>query len=137
MAAFGRTGGIMASIYGGSQALRRSEGTHKGRGCWRNTLRTAGGLAIVGAAAAGDAVVARWRQMPPSLQDGGRCRRGRRRPMGFIKQLSVQVLIGLLLAVVLGVVAPGTAVAVKPLGDGFSGLLRIWRRASSARWCWG
>lgn len=45
--------------------------------------------------------------------------------MGFIKQLYVQVLIGLLLAVVLGVVAPGTAVAVKPLGDGFIGLLRM------------
>lgn len=37
--------------------------------------------------------------------------------MRFIKQLCMQVLIGLVLAVVLGIVAPGTAVAVKPLGE--------------------
>jgi aerobic C4-dicarboxylate transport protein len=43
----------------------------------------------------------------------------------LLRQLYVQVLIGILLAVVLGIVAPGTAAAMKPLGDAFIALLRM------------
>ncbi|MGA2963635.1 MAG: cation:dicarboxylase symporter family transporter [Candidatus Korobacteraceae bacterium] len=45
--------------------------------------------------------------------------------MKLLKQLYIQVLIGLAAAVVLGFVAPATAVKMKPLGDGFIGLLRM------------
>ena len=44
--------------------------------------------------------------------------------MALLRQLYVQVLIGILLAVVLGIVAPSVAVAMKPLGDAFIALLR-------------
>jgi len=42
-----------------------------------------------------------------------------------LRKLHVQVLIALALAVVLGVVSPDTAIAMKPFGDGFIGLLRM------------
>jgi aerobic C4-dicarboxylate transport protein len=45
--------------------------------------------------------------------------------MSFLKQLYVQVLIGIALAVILGFAAPSTAVAMKPLGDAFIALLRM------------
>jgi aerobic C4-dicarboxylate transport protein len=45
--------------------------------------------------------------------------------MRVFKQLYVQVLIGLLLAVLLGATAPAAAVAMKPLGDAFIALLRM------------
>lgn len=45
--------------------------------------------------------------------------------MSFLKQLYIQVLIGIALAVVLGFAAPATAVAMKPLGDAFIALLRM------------
>jgi len=45
--------------------------------------------------------------------------------MKLLKQLYIQVLIGLAAAVVLGFVAPATAVKMKPFGDGFVGLLRM------------
>jgi aerobic C4-dicarboxylate transport protein len=45
--------------------------------------------------------------------------------MKLLKQLYIQVLIGLAAAVVVGFVAPATAVKMKPLGDGFIGLLRM------------
>ncbi len=45
--------------------------------------------------------------------------------MALLRQLYIQVLIGILLAVVLGIVAPGIAVAMKPLGDAFIALLRM------------
>jgi aerobic C4-dicarboxylate transport protein len=43
----------------------------------------------------------------------------------YLRKLHVQVLIALALAVVLGLVSPGTAIAMKPLGDGFIALLRM------------
>lgn len=45
--------------------------------------------------------------------------------MAVLRQLYVQVLIGILLAIVLGIAAPSTAVAMKPLGDAFIALLRM------------
>jgi aerobic C4-dicarboxylate transport protein len=45
--------------------------------------------------------------------------------MKLLKQLYIQVLIGLALAAVLGFTAPATAVKMKPLGDGFIALLRM------------
>ena len=45
--------------------------------------------------------------------------------MSAFRQLWVQVLAAIVLAVVLGVAAPGTAAAMKPLGDGFIALLRM------------
>ena len=45
--------------------------------------------------------------------------------MGAIRQLWVQVLIGIALAVVLGIAAPDAAVQMKPLGDAFIALLRM------------
>lgn len=45
--------------------------------------------------------------------------------MRQLKKLHIQVLIALILAVLLGVFAPATAVAMKPLGDGFIALLRM------------
>lgn len=45
--------------------------------------------------------------------------------MKQLKKLHVQVLIALILAVALGLVAPATAVKMKPLGDAFIGLLRM------------
>lgn len=45
--------------------------------------------------------------------------------MGLLRQLYVQVLIGLLLAILLGAIAPETAKAMKPLGDAFIALLRM------------
>lgn len=45
--------------------------------------------------------------------------------MRQLKKLHVQVLIALILAVVVGIVAPATAVQMKPLGDAFIGLLRM------------
>lgn len=45
--------------------------------------------------------------------------------MALLRQLYVQVLIGILLAIVLGIAAPSTAVAMKPLGDAFIALLRM------------
>lgn len=45
--------------------------------------------------------------------------------MRLLRQLYVQVLIGLLLAILLGAIAPETAKAMKPLGDAFIALLRM------------
>jgi aerobic C4-dicarboxylate transport protein len=45
--------------------------------------------------------------------------------MGFFRQLYVQVLVALLLAVLLGIAAPATAIDMKPLGDAFIALLRM------------
>ena len=45
--------------------------------------------------------------------------------MGVIRQLYVQVLIGIALAVLLGIALPGVAVQMKPLGDAFIALLRM------------
>ena len=45
--------------------------------------------------------------------------------MAIFRQLYVQVLIGLLLAVALGLTAPQAALAMKPLGDAFIALLRM------------
>jgi len=45
--------------------------------------------------------------------------------MRLLKQLYIQVLIGLGLAVIVGFAAPATAVKMKPLGDGFIALLRM------------
>jgi aerobic C4-dicarboxylate transport protein len=45
--------------------------------------------------------------------------------MALLRQLYIQVLIGIALAVVLGVVAPATAIEMKPLGDAFISLLRM------------
>ncbi|APG09971.1 C4-dicarboxylate transporter DctA [Bradyrhizobium japonicum] len=45
--------------------------------------------------------------------------------MARLKQLYVQVIIGILAGIVLGLVAPESAVAVKPLGDAFVALLRM------------
>jgi aerobic C4-dicarboxylate transport protein len=45
--------------------------------------------------------------------------------MRQLKKLHVQVLIALILAVIVGIFAPATAVKMKPLGDAFIGLLRM------------
>lgn len=45
--------------------------------------------------------------------------------MILLRQLYVQVLIGIFLAVVLGLTAPQVAIAMKPLGDAFIALLRM------------
>jgi aerobic C4-dicarboxylate transport protein len=45
--------------------------------------------------------------------------------MALLRQLYVQVLIGILFAIMLGIAAPATAVAMKPLGDAFIALLRM------------
>jgi aerobic C4-dicarboxylate transport protein len=45
--------------------------------------------------------------------------------MRQLKKLHVQVLIALVLAVLLGIFAPATAIAMKSLGDAFIGLLRM------------
>ncbi len=45
--------------------------------------------------------------------------------MSLLRQLYVQVLIGIALAVVLGIVAPAAAIGMKPLGDAFISLLRM------------
>src|SRR6202030_3717622 len=45
--------------------------------------------------------------------------------MRLLKQLYVQVLIGLAAAIVLGLTAPAVAVKMKPFGDGFIALLRM------------
>jgi aerobic C4-dicarboxylate transport protein len=45
--------------------------------------------------------------------------------MALLRQLYVQVLIGILFAIMLGTAAPATAVAMKPLGDAFIALLRM------------
>lgn len=45
--------------------------------------------------------------------------------MALLRQLYVQVLIGIVLAIVLGIAAPSTAAAMKPLGDAFIALLRM------------
>lgn len=45
--------------------------------------------------------------------------------MGIFRQLYVQVLVGILAAIVLGVTAPDVAVKMKPLGDAFIALLRM------------
>jgi aerobic C4-dicarboxylate transport protein len=45
--------------------------------------------------------------------------------MNQLKKLHVQVILALLLAVALGLVAPETAVAMKPLGQGFISLLKM------------
>ncbi len=42
-----------------------------------------------------------------------------------LKQLYVQVIIGILAGIALGVLAPSAAIADKPLGDAFIGLLRM------------
>ncbi|MBV8092604.1 MAG: cation:dicarboxylase symporter family transporter, partial [Acetobacteraceae bacterium] len=47
------------------------------------------------------------------------------RPTAIIRQLYIQVIIGILAAVVLGLLAPATAAAMKPLGDAFIALLRM------------
>jgi aerobic C4-dicarboxylate transport protein len=45
--------------------------------------------------------------------------------MAIVRQLYVQVLIAIVLAVILGIVSPTTAVEMKPLGDAFIALLRM------------
>ncbi len=45
--------------------------------------------------------------------------------MALLRQLYIQVLIGILLAIILGIASPSTAVAMKPLGDAFIALLRM------------
>ena len=45
--------------------------------------------------------------------------------MRLLKQLYIQVLIGLAAAIVLGLAAPALAVKMKPFGDGFIALLRM------------
>ena len=45
--------------------------------------------------------------------------------MALFRQLYVQVIIGIVAAVVLGIVSPSTAVSMKPLGDAFIALLRM------------
>jgi aerobic C4-dicarboxylate transport protein len=45
--------------------------------------------------------------------------------MAFFRQLYIQVIIGIVLAIILGVAAPKTAVEMKPLGDAFIGMLRM------------
>ena len=45
--------------------------------------------------------------------------------MRILRQLYIQVLIGLVLAILLGLVAPGVAAEMKPLGDAFIALLRM------------
>ena len=45
--------------------------------------------------------------------------------MSIFRQLYIQVLLGILLAVVLGLTAPAVALAMKPLGDAFIALLRM------------
>jgi aerobic C4-dicarboxylate transport protein len=45
--------------------------------------------------------------------------------MAIVRQLYVQVLIAIVLAIILGIVSPGTAVEMKPLGDAFIALLRM------------
>lgn len=45
--------------------------------------------------------------------------------MARFKHLYVQVIIGILAGIALGLLAPATAVAMKPLGDAFIGLLRM------------
>ena len=45
--------------------------------------------------------------------------------MALVRQLYIQVLIAIVLAVLLGVAAPATAIEMKPLGDAFIALLRM------------
>lgn len=45
--------------------------------------------------------------------------------MSLLKRLYIQVLIGVLAGVALGIAAPGVAAQMKPLGDGFISLLKI------------
>lgn len=45
--------------------------------------------------------------------------------MSLFKRLYIQVLLGILAGIALGIVAPGVAVKMKPLGDAFIALLRI------------
>lgn len=45
--------------------------------------------------------------------------------MNSLKKLHVQVLIGLACAIVLGLLAPKTAIAMKPFGQGFIALLKM------------
>src|SRR3954466_11500147 len=45
--------------------------------------------------------------------------------MALLRHLYVQVIIGIVAAVVLGIVSPSTAVSMKPLGDAFIALLRM------------
>ena len=45
--------------------------------------------------------------------------------MAYFRQLYIQVLIGIFFAIILGMISPATAVAMKPLGDGFIALLRM------------
>ena len=47
------------------------------------------------------------------------------RDVGLLRQLYIQVLIGIVAGIILGVAAPGIAVDMKPLGDGFIALLRM------------
>src|SRR3954462_7140981 len=50
---------------------------------------------------------------------------GRKMGMALLRHLYVQVIIGIVAAVVLGIVSPSTAVSMKPLGDAFIALLRM------------
>ncbi len=45
--------------------------------------------------------------------------------MNFFRPLYIQVLVGLLLAILLGIASPAIAIEMKPLGDGFIALLRM------------
>lgn len=45
--------------------------------------------------------------------------------MKLLRQLYIQVLLGIAAGIGLGIVAPGTAAGLKPLGDGFIALLRL------------
>jgi aerobic C4-dicarboxylate transport protein len=45
--------------------------------------------------------------------------------MALLRQLYIQVLIAIALAVLLGIAAPTTAIDMKPLGDAFIALLRM------------
>jgi aerobic C4-dicarboxylate transport protein len=50
---------------------------------------------------------------------------GSEKAMAILRQLYVQVLVGILAAIALGILAPGAAVAMKPFGDAFIALLRM------------
>src|SRR5690349_12950619 len=45
--------------------------------------------------------------------------------MAVFRQLYIQVLLGILAAIILGLTAPSVAVMMKPLGDAFIALLRM------------
>jgi aerobic C4-dicarboxylate transport protein len=62
---------------------------------------------------------------PPSKLSHLRRRGGNETAMAILRQLYVQVLIGIVAAIALGILAPATAITMKPLGDAFIALLRM------------